>query len=179
MKENLHIIEELNDIAPSLAVLKSKEINLPTEDYFQSMQDVIFAKIIEDKQDKELDNMPDTNYFNKMQAEVMSKVKDSPKRLTMTFFKWSAAACFLLLSVYLLKENIFNTNKIDNQLVINIESDDEMNYLLNYVAEDDILKYVNSSKISDINEVDINLENNQIEKIVESDVDLEIINEIL
>jgi hypothetical protein len=143
MKKREEIEQELLEFAPNLSIITRKKQILPADAYFGSMQDAIMSKIYNQ------DDAPATEYFNSMQENVMAKIveKKSSKIISLnTIVKWSVAASVALLMLWLPYNHYITNNQTTyaSELNIDIDNQQEVDYLIDYLNTDADFNYLQS-----------------------------------
>jgi hypothetical protein len=148
MNRNIQVKEELQELAPELAKIKSKERVSLEAVYFAAMQDKVMATL------NSKNDAPAPIYFENMQAQVMNSVKEKRAIRTISFMpiiKWAAAASIALAMLWL-PYNYYDQssqNRYASEINIDIDNQQEVDYLIDYLNTDadfDFLQSITSEE---------------------------------
>jgi hypothetical protein len=143
MNRNIQIKEELEELAPMLAKLKNREAPSMQAAYFTAMQDKVMATL------NSKEDAPAPIYFETMQNQVMKSVTEKRATKTIKFFpiiKWAAAASIAIVMLWFPYNYYTQTtpNTYASELNIDIDNQQEVDYLIDYLNTDADFDYLQS-----------------------------------
>ncbi len=141
MIKNDDILKEINEMAPVLADKLKESKAIPTDAYFETMQDSIFAKL--EDQDKEEEILKD--YFEHLPNQVLEQVKPRSFRLNIRYISSIAAILVLVVSAVWVMQNTISASSVEAGFVENL-SEDEALYLMSELASVEDLVDINEDE---------------------------------
>lgn len=129
MSKNLEILNELKMNAPTLLLLKEKNVHINKDNsiekaYFDKLQDIVLSQYKVETATMGEEDIP-KGYFNKMQSQVIRKVTDKKKFGYIQLLKYASVLVFIIVSILAIDQFLIQGkfNGADNESLVQMFDD--------------------------------------------------------